>query len=408
MKARCLSREVFVPAPAPGVAACSGTYYTRPAGTELVGYHKYASRSDTIDQAFRRFSPDNGRTWSGEELIVTGAPVEGGMLRRHPRGGYADPKTGRYFVIWTEGVLPTDHPLEGLKRWKLYYTVSEDGGRTEIVREQIVHEGAEFSADHPLPGVWVGRNCVMLGDLTCRPVTRPDGAILVPCQITPVGPDGEYYNPGGGLSYHFAAVLIGRWRPDGGLAWQLSEPIEGDPARTTRGMVEPTIEYLDNGRLLMIMRGSNDAKPDLPGYKWRSFSADNGRTWSPTTPWTYEDGSPFFSPSACSQLLRHSSGRLLWLGNISPVNPQGNWPRYPFVIGEVDRQSGLLIRDSVSSIDTRAPDESARMTLSNFYAREDRETGHVILHMTRLMTRQKDGQPLDWTADALQYRIEIG
>ena len=41
-----------------------------------------------------------------------------------------------------------------------------------------------------MEGVYVGRNSVMLGDRTCRPITTRDGKILVPVQITPLGPDG--------------------------------------------------------------------------------------------------------------------------------------------------------------------------------------------------------------------------
>ena len=38
---------------------------------------------------------------------------------------------------------------------------------------------------------------------------------------------------------------------------------------------------------------------------------------------TYADGGDFYSPSACSQLVLHSSGRLFWIGNIAPQNPNG-------------------------------------------------------------------------------------
>jgi hypothetical protein len=408
MRARLLARKVFMPSPRKGVAVCGAAYYTRPSGGDLIGYHVYATRSDTVDVQYLRYSADNGRTWSAPVERATGAPqAGGGMLRRHPRGGYVDPQTGLYFSIWTEGVLPSDNPLEGLKRWILRYAVSADGGRTNAVEEQIVHAGAEYDPAHPLPGVWVGKNSVMLGDLTCRPVTLADGTLLVPCQLTLLGPDGEYYNPGGGYTYHAAAVLRGRWRPDRRLEWTLSSLVTGDAARTTRGLIEPTIAPLDDGRILMVMRGSNDVQPHLPGYKWRAFSADGGQTWTPPEPWTCADGGHFHSPSSCSQLLRHSNGALLWLGNLCAANPHGNAPRYPFVVGAVDRRGGGLLRDSVAAIDDRAPDESERLTLSNFYAREDRETGHILLYLTRLFARQPADGPPDWTADALEYRIAL-
>ncbi|MBI3210717.1 MAG: exo-alpha-sialidase [Candidatus Solibacter usitatus] len=281
-------------------------------------------------------------------------------------------------------------------RWNLYYRI--DGGASNVV----VHEGAEFSEQHPMPGIYIGKNAIMLGDQTSTPITSPkDGAILVPVEISPIDAEGRPYNPTGGYTYTDAMVLHGRW--DGAkLRWKAGERVIGDPARSTRGMVEPAIAFLDDGRLMMIMRGSNDKNPALPSYRWVSYSADGGWKWTKPEPWTYSSGEPFFSPSACSQLLKHSSGRLFWLGNINPANPRGNRPRYPFVIGEVDRRTGLLIRASVRNVDDRQPGEHEILTLSNFYAREDREAKSIALHMTRLFAHN-DG----WEGDAMLYRIPV-
>ena len=100
--------------------------------------------------------------------------------------------------------------------------------------------------------------------------------------------------------------------------------------------------------------------------------------------------------------MRHSSGRLFWFGNITPENPRGNRPRYPFIVGEVDRNSGLLKRSSVRVVDTLQPGEDPVLTLSNFYAREDRRTRELVLHMTRLFTH-----PKDWAGTAYLYRIAV-
>jgi hypothetical protein len=167
-------------------------------------------------------------------------------------------------------------------------------------------------------------------------------------------------------------------------------------------MVEPTIEFLEGGRLIMVLRGSNDKRPELPAHRWVSFSKDGGQLWSEPVPWTYDDGQAFFSPSSCSQLVRHSSGRLFWLGNLTPENPKGNRPRYPFVIGEVHSRSGLLIRSSVRTVDTLQPGEDPVLSLSNFYAREDRVTREIAVHMTRLFAL-----PNNWAGDAYLYRVRV-
>ncbi|NLF23985.1 MAG: exo-alpha-sialidase, partial [Lentisphaerae bacterium] len=222
------------------------------------------------------------------------------------------------------------------------------------------------------------------------------------------GPDGTYANPGAGLTYTDCLLLLGKWRPDGTLAWTASDRVAGDPQRTTRGMIEPTIAELDDGRILMVMRGSNDVRPEWPGHRWCAFSADGGLTWSRPEPWRFQGGEAFFSPSSCSQLIPLADGRLFWMGNISPENPRGNAPRYPLVLGEVDRKSGWLRKETLAVIDDRQPEDSPHLTLSNFFVREDRASGGLALHLTRLFARdfRLERRP-DFTADALLYRIDV-
>lgn len=377
-----IQREIFPLPPAKTVLAA--TYYTQPTGVELLSVHQVVTRSDTFASTFYRHSPDNGRTWTEPKAVWTEKAAESmGRHRRIEKGVFLDPQTGHLISFRIEAYLPTDNPIEGLRQWAVYYSVSEDGGRTWRVDEQVIHRGPEYSPAHPLPDVWSGKNCYMIGDLGSEPITLPDGTILVPIQISPIGPEGVYHNPGGGLSYTDAAVLRGRWRSDGRLEWELSALAKGDPALTTRGMIEPTLARLTDGRVLMVMRGSNDKRPHLFGGRWVSFSSDEGRTWTEPRLWTYTDGEKFYSPSSCSQLLAHSSGRLFWIGNISPGNPKGNRPRNPLVIGEVDRSTGLLRKATIAVVDDRRPGDSEMMTLSNFHAREDRETGEIVVNLTR-------------------------
>ena len=400
-------RETFLTSPAPGVAVLAAAYPASRDGGELVSLHQLMSRSDTVDRAFVRRSLDHGLTWTAEGEVPMVERRPEGTLRRALRGLTCDPRTGRLVRLRIEGLFRTEDPLEGMRVWSVWYEVSRDAGRTWDVDEPVVHAGAGFSREHPLPGVTVGRNACMIGDLASVPLWLEDGTVLVPVMITPAGPDGSYHNPGGGYTYSDVAVLRGRWTPDGRrLAWEMSRLIRADPARTTRGLDEPTLARLEGGRLLIVMRGSNDRRPELPGRRWVAQSSDDGRTWSEPAPWTYEDGGDFFSPSSCSQLVEHSSGRLLWLGNLTSGNPAGNRPRYPLVMGEVDRRSGRLLRGSVRVIDDRGPGDSERLMLSNFVAREDRASGTVLLHLTRLFARSV-GEPPDWTADALVYPISF-
>ncbi len=402
MIAKVKERTVFVASPREGVGVMGGCYTTTLDGQKMMSYHSYTSRSDTVDVAYVRRSEDGGLTWATPEEWPTCFEHANGTRRRHPRGGYVDPKTGRYISMWTEGVLPNDDPLEGMMQWTLHYSVSEDGGITDLVNEQIIHTGEGYDAIHHLPGVTVGKNCVMIGDLGQRPFTRSDGVILFPVQSTPTGPDGMYHNPGAGLTYTDCLMLMGTWETDGRLRWTASDRVVGDPKRTTRGLIEPTIAELNDGSILMVMRGSNDVRPDWPAHKWVSRSLDGGQSWTQAEPWTYEDGHAFFSPSACSQLIPHSNGKLYWMGNITPENPQGNRPRYPIVMGEVSLDSGCLIGETVTILDDRQPDDSDQVTLSNFYTREDKN-GDLLLYLPRLFSLGAEV----WTTDLLQYRIAL-
>lgn len=381
-----------------GTALWAYAYYTSARGLNLTSVEQRISRSDTIDVAYLRRSRDNGRTWSEPDEIKTGEKRPEGTWRKHLRSGIVDPASRKLVEFWIEGVLPTDDPLEGLRQWNIRYRVNGNGPELDII-----HEGSEYNAAHPLPGVWRGKNSAMIGDQACVPLASLDRrSILVPAMITPIDAQGRLFNPGGGYTYHDSVVLHGRAQGDGRYRWRMSDRVAGDPHRSTRGMDEPTLAWLRNGRLLMVMRGSNDRQPVLPSHRWVSLSSDRGFTWTKPEPWTYSNGDSFYSPSACSQLLAHSSGRLFWLGNITNENPRGNRPRYPFWIGEVDLDSGRIRKDSLRMIDNLAPGEDPILMLSNFYAREDRRTREIVLHMSRLFAK-----PDNWLGDAYEYRIRV-
>jgi hypothetical protein len=390
-----VNREVLLRSPAAGTAVLCDAYYTKASGGDMMSIEHRMSRSDTVDVSYYRYSKDNGRSWTAPVERRTGEKRPGGMLRRHPRACFVDPHTGRFLEFWVEGILPHDDPLEGMFEWNVFYRV--DGGKPH----QIIHQGSEFNPTHPLPDVWTGKNCVMLGDVGSVPIAVKDGTILVPAIVTPLGPDGKLYNPTGGYTYTDGLVLQGRWSGKQ-LVWEAGERIVGDPERMTRGVDEPTIGTLADGRLIVILRGSNDKKPSLPAYRWLSFSKDGGTHWTKPEPWTYDTGEPFFSPSACSNLVRHSSGKLFWLGHISATNPRGNRPRYPLWLAEVDQRSGRLIRGSLVKIDDRQPGEDEGMMIYSVYGREDRVTHEIVVNASRLFLPKGN-----FSGDAMLYRVTV-
>jgi len=241
---------------------------------------------------------------------------------------------------------------------------------------------------------------VMLGDVASVPITVGN-SVLVPAIVTPLDAGGQLYNPTKGYTYTDAIVLHGTWKGHR-LVWHASGPISGDPKRSTRGMDEPTIEQLKDGRLVLVLRGSNSSIATLPGYRWVSYSDDGGLRWSKPQPWTFSNGTPFFSPSACSQLLRHSNGKLYWLGHITATNPRGNRPRYPLYVAEVAEDSGTPVADKLIKVDDRQPGDDETLMIYSIYAREDRQTNEIAIHASRIVT--PGGV---FGGDAMLYRVTV-
>ncbi len=338
---------------------------------------------------FNAVSADNGRSWRPQVWQPDPAAALPHGYRREPVTAVRDPRTDRLLVLFnsldTPGLDPAAvEPPIAQETYYLRYRVSADGGRTWYADEPVIQAG-DYHAQHPVAGVWIGTNAIYLGDVGCLPVITQAGEVLVPAQVTVIGADGQLANPAGGYTYTEVVVLIGTWTGEGRLRWTASAQVRGDAFRTTRGLLEPTLVEFADGRLLMVMRGSNGGKSDpkfaLSSRKWFCLSADGGRTWSEPDVWTCTDGAPFFSPSSMSTLFKHSSGRVFWMGNWSATNCEGNLPRWPLVIGEVEPRSRKLVRDTLLTLDTQRSEDEARgrLDLSHFTLLEDRETGEIIV-----------------------------
>ncbi len=94
---------------------------------------------------------------------------------------------------------------------------------------------------------------------------------------------------------------------DDGRTWTTSENFVTLPKR---GGMEPHIEELSDGRLLMIMR-------TMLGAIYKSVSSDGGKTWSEG------DSLGVESPQSCPDLLKHpETGGLVLIWNAAKYDPQ--------------------------------------------------------------------------------------
>jgi len=364
-------------------------------------------KCDIFDNYTISLSTDNGATWKENETWPRGEQTEQGTRRAMWSVGVPDPHTGRLVLTGKEGFFSRDNSLEGMTHFAPYYRVSEDAGRTWSVYEPIVQAGEAYSEEFPCRGVRIGRNSAQPANTE---IFTSDGRLLVPCNVSTVGPDDNYYRPSGAYTYTAGGVLIGTWRDDGRLDWDFSELVTLAPERSLRGAIEPTLAELPDGRILMVLRANCGTSPDYgERRKWYCVSADGGATWSEPQPWTYADGSICYSPSSISRLIKHSNGDLYWIGNVSEKRPDdaldGNAPRHPLVIGRVDLDSLLLERESLCIVDTRREGDTANLQLSNFSAYEDRLSGEIVIRVTR-WDGQMFGEPEPTDASVHLYRMQ--
>ncbi len=347
--------------------------YSTPRGPEMIRLRTEEIKDDITSNYEFSFSKDHGETWSDPVSMESSRQTPNGMFRRmFFNAPFCDPHNGRLLLVGEEGVLPKDNSLDAFMHLYTVYITSDDQGRTWSPSRRVIQRGEGFSAEHPLETVYVGKNASQTANAFR---SRSDGAVIVPMQLS-ILKDGKLYLPPGAFTYLDGALLIGHWQPDGSLAWELGGRLHLTPEKSLRGAFEPTIAEFPGNRLLVVLR-AND------GHKWHAVSKDGGMTWGELRHWTYSDGTPFYSPSSLPLLLKHSDGTVYWFGNITPDKPNGNAPRYPLVVGRVDPESLLLIKESVSTIDTKKDGDSGGLQLSNFHIVEDRRNGDFLLRMTR-------------------------
>jgi hypothetical protein len=207
-----------------------------------------------------------------------------------------------------------------------------------------------------------------------------------------------------------AMSFVGKWDPViKDYNWRTSNRIFLPRKVSTRGLVELNLSELKDGRLLLIMRGSNVGQDSLecPGRKWISVSNDGGMTWSKVRDLRYDTGEQFYSPATMARTIRSSiTGKLYCFLNINDYPPVGNGPRYPLQVAEIDEENICLKKETVTVIDDRNPElDSRHLQLSNFGLLEDRESQLVELYLTRL--GERGGGPKIWDADTYRYVIKF-
>ena len=388
--------------PQPRSAAMAAMHYVGPK-LERREWRAMETKDDVADAQEARWSTDNGRTWSEWIPQQPSSLVDyAGVLVWE--GGWADtydPASGQLIQIW----------LRQIQQGSLYHCfsyirTSSDHGKSWSQPVPLRYEsGPEFDPKKPAHPAFLNRNEGYPGN---NMASLPDGSLIFALAHANAPNDPRNDT----RPWRMGSVLFrGTWIPDQRTyRWEPGARIEIRPEQSARGLMEPEVAVLRDGRILVVWRGSNTGwdgtQATEPGRKWFSLSKDGGRTLSPAAPWTYSDGASFYSPSSIHRMLRHSqTGKLYWIGNICVEPPSGNHPRHPLVIAEVDETSGTLRRDTVTLLAERKAYHGPQVQFSNFSLIEDRESHALELYLT---TYGQEPAPADWaTADSYQIRTEL-
>ncbi len=387
-----VSKELYKSHPRPGAAADVTVNYVGPK-REREEIHSLQIRDDVPDEPKRRFSADGGRTWSEFEPQPTTLSYPKGVeVWEGPGAKLYDPKTGALVGVWLRQIN-----RNGLYHNFTYSRISRDFGKTWSTPRQLKYEsGDDFDPDNPLNPGFLQRNHAYFGSNILR---YSNGTLIHAVAHANAEGDVNEKRP-----WRMASLcFVGRWDKNlRGYQWTAGKRIAISPEVSSRGLMEPEVAELADGRVLVIWRGSNTST--TPGRKWHSISADGGVTLSPVQELRYDDGSQFYSPSSFHRMIRHSiTKRLYWIGNICPNPPSANSPRYPLVIAEIDESIPALKRDTVTVIDDRQPDQSPAVQFSNFSLVENRNTHELELYLTPY---GEDASNV-FTADNYKYTLRL-
>ncbi|MEA3462315.1 MAG: sialate O-acetylesterase [Bacteroidota bacterium] len=420
-----IQKKLLIPSPNPQTATTDRIQYI---GQGLKQHELRAniSSSDWTDTHRERYSYDNGRSWLPWQLVFDKAPELNGFVQSggpsQGGSGPLDPKSGMLIKPVFQRIIQGD-PKEAMSAvWSGdrrfsdhgFYQLSADNGKSWDDGHLLKYEeGPDFDPDHwgnpeyfRTNEMYIGGICIHSGGNVVIAATIPvpyrdkeDEKIKVVFPNT--------YREGcvaGAMSF------VGRWDPEKkAYGWQTSNRIFLPRKVSTRGLVEIDISELKDGRLLLIMRGSNVGLDSLecPGRKWISISSDGGLTWSEITDLRFDTGEQFYSPATFARTLRsRASGKLYCFLNISNQPPVGNGPRYPLQVAEIDEKKVCIIKETVTIIDDLIPGlDSTNLQLTNFGLLEDRENHQVELTLTRI--GERGGGENIWDADTYRYVIKM-
>ena len=373
-----------------------------------------------------RVSEDNGRTWT-ETGVDDWEEQRGDRTARRDAGNYLiDRSQGVLIGFVTEqeygpegdydffGPGVDGAPLQA-RTGRIYYRFSRDEGRTWGPMKQLIQSGPGYDEVHWADGIHYGKNMGFFGELM-RAVKLRNGDLIVPICFYRLGEDGQmvkYPDRFGEVIWPnmASATFRGRWREDlSDIDWEMSNHLTV-PEYMSFSLDEPAVAEMQDGTLMMIMRGCAAARQAFTGLKFFAASRDGGSTWGPAVPLTYPDGSFVHSPGSVPNLFRSGkNGKVYLIANILPKPCRMADPRYPLKIVEIDQEYFWALPETETVIADREEQHPRFVRFSNWQRIEDRETGNPVIYMTedridRLFDEVFPGGTI--VPDSYRYEIQL-
>ena len=386
---KLLSKEVFLRHQNKRPPSTGFVTYISTTQPVLMHCHGWEDYSDGYDDYAVSLSHDNGRTWSAEVVLWKSSVVPEGRIRYAEPAAFFDPDTEKLVVLTDKTLYPKDK-LNADADYELVMDVYDPKTGAWSERRELKFPGQRSPAMS-----------------FSFPLKTASGRLLFPGMRKTVDASGKAVHfKKGWAPVDEMVTVIGEHR-GGEIAWHLGQSLNIAPEVSSRGLDENALFQLSDGRIAAVCRGDNSAFPDKPGYKWLSFSRDEGETWSAPVPLPATGGEPIESGANGSALFRSiKNGRLYWIGNLAlrGERANGNWPRSPLVIAEMQEEPFALKRETIFAVDERGFNDSARVQMSNFRFYQDRETGDVVIFLTRYGEKSEK----EWkVADYYRYRVEM-
>lgn len=404
-----IQREMIVPASGTSVNETRNQYYIDQDSLRRRETRTFESQSDTSDYSEYRESDDNGKTWGEWQRLREKTREKVGEdelaeFTYHMCRNVWNPVHRHYLSVTSDYIYVGGYE-KAVENWMhggiretthTYIDVRDEAGKTVAHQLLKYEDGDDFDKSRYRQTNYLSRNISVGTDISIL----KNGDILIGiCAPVDVcckraGLDISKVFPSSYKQTNAFMAARGEWNQKLCMyRFSFSDPVVLDDRVSSRGIVEPVMAELSSGRILLVFRMSNARfsnwnsriSPYAPGYKMYSLSEDGGKTFSPPMPWHFDTREVIYSSATYSLLIRsEKNGKLYWFGNITdPAKINGNAPRYPLYMVEVDEEWGCAKKDTLVLIETKRAGESDDVQLSNFCILQDRETHNMELFLTK-------------------------